>query len=214
MPKKYSGKEAAEVLTRSWGVVKYVLANCRLRRDEQHDLQSYITIMERVELIGREQQFLDDEDKKGDGKTIKLRGDEASRLYLQGGATKPLTREFPCCARCNHTLIDEPKSNKSTKRQNDCMRREANHKHEIWKEWSMGRGPALLDENCNIVKKWKWPKFEDELLVCHCVQNHHSNAVGGAKCFLHCYDQATKKQYPQGECPACKCDCRFVCSKL
>jgi hypothetical protein len=110
-------------------------------------------------------------------------------------------------------LVDEPKENKKIKRSNEKLSKNWAANKKIYNEWKDGNGPPLVIDG-KVVKNFKSPKYEDELLVCHCYQNHHSVVKGGTKCILKCYDANTKKQYKAGTCPACKCSCAFVCTKM
>lgn len=211
IPNKVSGKNLAEKLCKSWGVIRYILKHKPFSRAELHELQTYIEIMERVERFCREQIFISSKRAKGDGKTIKLKGEQATRLYLKGGGTKPNQLQFPDCACCNHGLVDEPKENKKASKDNEKISKESADNHKVFLAWKNSNGPPLMVGG-KIVTEWKTPKMKDLLLVCHCGQNHHSNVVGASKCILKCYDKKTRTQYPDGECPVCKCDCRFVCT--
>jgi hypothetical protein len=167
--------------------------------------------MERVETYSKELMFTATKSAKGDGHSIKLKGDQAARLYIQGGASKPDSRQFPDCACCTHTLTDMPKENKAAKKENDRISKESGvnkRKIAVWKE---NKGPPLIVDG-KIVTEWKPPKMKDLLIVCHCLQNYESDVIGGSKCLLVCFDKNTKKQYPKGECPVCKCSCKFVSS--
>jgi hypothetical protein len=139
--------------------------------------------MERVETFCKEQLFLESKNMKGDGKTIKLTVDKAARLYLKDGRTKPNPTQFPDCACCTHGLFDEPKENKKARKDNKKIIKESSANHKVYLAWKNGKGPPLTI-NGKIVSDWKAPKMVDQLLVCHCVQNYHSNVVGGSKCVL------------------------------
>ena len=213
IPTKMSGKNLAEKLCQSWGVIRYILRHDQFSRAELHELQTYVEIMERVETFCREQLFVASKSAKGDGRTIKLKGEQAARLYLKGGGTKPNLLQFPDCACCTHGLIDEPKENKKARRENEQISKDSSDNHKVFLGWKAGTGPPLMIDG-KIMTEWKPPKMKDQLIVCHCGQNHHSNVVGGSKCILKCYDKKSRTQYPEGECPACKCDCRFVCTTV
>ena len=212
IPKKVSGQKIGDYLTSSWGFVKYVLRHSSLKRQEEHDISRYIQIMEMVEKACTGEIFEGVRSKKGNGKTIKLKGSAGRRKFMEDGGSKP-EASFKRCACCGHILVDEPKENKKIKRSNEKLSKKWAANKKIYKDWTDGNGPPLVVDG-KVVKDFKNPKYEDELLVCHCYQNHHSVVKGGTKCILECYDANTKKQYKAGTCPACKCSCAFVCTKM
>jgi hypothetical protein len=99
--------------------------------------------------------------------------DELERLYLCGGAFKPL-EQFQSCAKCDHNLVDK---------------------------FLLGNGDAFMDKKGNPTTKVPNPKFLDEPLLCHCWQQFMSTVLGGYICILGCVHQITGKQDNEGKCP-------------
>ena len=75
-----------------------------------------------------------------------------------------------------------------------------------------GKGVSLKDKKGNPTTKVPNPKFSEEPLMCHCWQQCMSHIAGGYFCFYGCVDQITGKQFEEGQCPVCICDCAFVCT--
>jgi hypothetical protein len=87
-----------------------------------------------VDTFCKEQLFLESISTKGDGKSIKLPGDKAARLYLKDGRTKPNPTQFPDCACCTHVLVDEPKENKKARKDNEKITKESSANHKVYLE--------------------------------------------------------------------------------
>jgi hypothetical protein len=159
LPVKLSGKAVAEKLCRSWGVISFILKHGRFSRGELHDLQNYITIMERVETFCKEQLFLESKSTKGDGKTIKLPGDKAARLYLKDGGTKP-----------NPTLVVLMAllmSRKRIRRRGKTMRRSPRSLQQITKfTWRGRTGKVLLLQS--TARSWWIGKLQRWWINCLC----------------------------------------------
>jgi hypothetical protein len=137
--KKLSGTKLAEKLTSSGGVVKYILKHNKFTRAELHELQTYVEIVERVETYSKELMFTAAKSARGNGQSIKLKGDQAARLYMQDGASKPDPKQFPDCACCTHGLTDVPKENKKAVKEKERISKESVVNQRIIKEWKGGR---------------------------------------------------------------------------
>ena len=134
------------------------------------------------------------------------------RMYLTDCGSKPPIR-FSVCAKCGHSLLDEPPFNKDYARVNKMVVEKWEEDNHTIKAYSLRGCIPLLVKKGAIVKKLKNPILKEEVLMCHCWQNFASPFAGGTACALSCYDSKTKMQYAAGKCPACSCSCAFVCTK-
>ena len=84
--------------------------------DTRHDLQHYLSLLTRIKAVaGREISEADEQDKNA--KSVRLPGQAIERMYLTDRGSKPPLR-FSTCARCGHSLLDEPPFNKDNSRAN------------------------------------------------------------------------------------------------
>jgi hypothetical protein len=126
-----------------------------MKRQEEHDISRYIHIMEMVEKAYIGEIFEGVRSKKGNGKTIKLKGSAGRRKFLEDGGSKPMA-SFKRCACCGHILVDEPKENKKIKRSNEKLSKNWAANKKIYNEWKDGNGPPLVIDG-KVVKDFKSP---------------------------------------------------------
>ncbi len=134
------------------------------------------------------------------------------RMYLADRGSKPLLW-FSTCARCGHSILDEPPFNKNYVRENKAVVEKWEADNGTIKEYALTGCNPLLNKKGAIVRKLKNPILKEEVLMCHCWHNFASPIAGGTACALLCYDSKTKTQHATGKCPACSCSCTFVCTK-
>ena len=158
----------------------------------------------------REISEADEQDKTA--KSLKRPGQAMARMYLTDGGSKPPLR-FSACAKCGHSLLDEPPFNKDYALANKVVVDKWEADNRTIEAYSLTGRIPLLDKKGAIVKKLKNPILKEEVLVCHCWHNFASPIAGGTACALLCYDSKTKMQYAAGKCPSCSCSCAFVCTK-
>ena len=194
-----------------WVIMSAMLKTRVLRRTEKHDLQSYLEFMIRIKASSRRELAEADQINKN-SKPYNLPMDEMARHYLSNGIYKPST-PFLLCAECRHILIDKPAKNYSAVRHNKRVQLQWEDDCRMVENFLQGRGEPLKDKKGNPITKIPNSIFLDESLVCHCWQQCMSRIVGGYFCFYGCVDQITGKQYEEGTCPICLCDCAFVCTK-
>ena len=215
IPVKFAAKtpksKVCEFMVNVWAVLQVVIANVSISREARHDLQQYLDLLTRVEAVaGREISEADEQDKNA--KSVKLPGRAMERMYLTDRGSKPPLR-FSTCARCGHSLLDEPKFNKDYARANKAVVEKWEVDNRTIEEFTSTGYNPLLDKKGAIVRKLKNPILKEEVLMCHCWHNFASPIAGGTACALLCYDSKTKTQYAAGKCPACSCSCAFVCTK-
>ena len=210
--KRTSSKSGiAETFVKSWAILSGIVANKNLGHELTHQLESYLSLMGRLESTAEHVLTKADEVDKN-GKSIKLTGSELHRTMLKDRTSKPIPA-MSSCAKCGHCLVDEPFSNRETARLNKMMQDDWAKDHAQHEEYvKTGRNP-LLDKNGKAVAKHKNPTLLSKLLVCHCWQNTIEAFAGGKECFFGCYDAKTKTQFRPGKCPVCVCRCHFVCPK-
>jgi hypothetical protein len=200
-----------EFMVNVWAVLQVIIVNVSIGREARHNLQQYLDLLTRIEAMARQEiSEADKQDKTS--KSFKLPGQAMERVYLADRGSNPLLR-FSTCARCGHSILDEPPFNKNYVRANKAVVEKWEADNCTIKEYaSTGCNPSL-DKKGAIVRKLKNPILKEELLMCHCWHNFASPIAGGIACALLCYDSKTKMQYAAGKCPACSCLCAFCLHK-
>jgi hypothetical protein len=210
---KTTKSKVCEFMVNVWAVLQVVIKNVSIGRDARHNLQQYLFLLTRIEAVARQEiSEADDQDKTA--KSLKLPGQAMERMYLKDtdrGSKPPL--RFSACARCGHSLLDEPPFNKDYARANKVVVDKWEADNHTIEACSLSGCFPLLDKKGAIVKKLKNPILKEEVLMCHCWHNFALPIAGGTACALLCYDSKTKMQYAAGKCPACSCSCSFVCTK-
>jgi hypothetical protein len=202
IPAKTGKSKLCKVMVNVWAVFKPVSANVSIGHVEMHDLQQYIKLMTRVEMtVRREIQEADKVDKNS--KTYKLSSHVIERMYLADRGKKPPSR-FSLCAKCGHSLVDEPPFNKDVARKDKKLEEKWKADKIVIKNYDKTSLNPLLDSKGAIVTKLKNPTYGDKVIMCHCWQNFQLAFVGGSGCLLSCYDSKTKIQYEAGKCPVCQ----------
>ena len=113
------------------------------------------------------------------------------RMYLTDCGSKPPIR-FSACAKCGHSLLDEPPFNKDYAHANKVVVKKWEEDNHTIKAYSLRGCIPLLDKKGAIVKKLKNPILKEEVPMCHCWHNFASPIAGGTACALHCYDNKPK----------------------
>jgi len=113
---KTTKSKVCEFMVNVWAVLQVVITNVSIGRDIRHDLQQYIDLLTRIEAVARREiSEADEQDKTA--KSLKLPGQAMERMYLTDRGSKPPIL-FSACAKCGHSLLDEPPFNKDYARAN------------------------------------------------------------------------------------------------
>jgi hypothetical protein len=211
IPTKISKISVTVHLVDIWVIMSAVLKTGVLRRTEKHDLQSYLKFMIRIEASSRRELAEADLIDKN-AKPYNLPTEEMERLYMSNGGFKP-PAQFQTCVKCGHNLVDEPAQNKTAVRDNKRVQLQWEKDSTTATNFLQGKGVSLKDKKGNPTTKVANPKYSEEPLMCHCWQQCMSQIAGGYFCIYGCVDPITGKQYEEGQCPVCLCDCAFVCTK-
>jgi hypothetical protein len=192
-----------------WNILHTLLPLVKLGRAEEHDLQSYLQHLDAIEKSCR-RELAEADNKDQNAKSVKILQQERERKFKESRGFGVDSCRFHGCAKCGHTLIDEPHSNKAKVKCN----------FELQMKWKSNRGavdnflkgdrPPVVINGKNVTKIPN-PTYESEILVCYCWQNCASKFIGGQKCAWNCIVDGM--QYDVGKCPLCVCTCSFVCSK-
>jgi hypothetical protein len=186
-----------------WKILHILLQLVKLGRAEEHDLQSYLQLLDTIEKSCH-WEVIEADSKDRNSKSIKILQQERECKFKGSGGFGVNSCRFPGCAKCGHTLINEPHSNKA----------KVMHNSELQTKWKAnflkGDGPPVVI-NGKKVTRIPNPTYKSEILVCHCWQNWASKFVGGQKCAWNCVVDGM--QYNVGKCLLCLCTCSFVCSK-
>jgi hypothetical protein len=209
---KTSKAKIAELMVQVWDVMRVLLPLVRLRREEEHDLQSFLQLMDMIEKSCH-RELAEARNIDLNAMTIRSTGEEKNRKYLGSSGFKVDGRRFPGCAMCGHRLIDHPFLNKEKAKNNAVLQAEWEENRCALESFLKGDGPAVVVDGKTVTSVPN-PKFEQELIVCHCWQNDVSLFANGRVCALNCYDSKARIQYPAGKCPVCCCHCSFVCTKM
>jgi hypothetical protein len=91
------------------------------------------------------------------------------------------SRRFSGCAKCGHTFIDKPHSNRAKVKQNSELQAKWTNNWEAVDIFLKGDGPPIVIVGKNVAKI---PNrlLESEIIASHCRQNCASIFVGGQKC--------------------------------
>ena len=211
IPTRISKISVAVHMVDIWVIMSTVLKTGVLRRTEKHDLHSYLEFMIRIEASSR-RELADADLIDKNSKSYNHPTEEMERLYMSNGGFKPLA-QFQTCVKCGHNLVDKPAQNKSAMRDNKRVQLQWEKDSTTAANILQGKGVSLKDKNGNPTTKVVNPKYSEEPLMCHCWQQCMSQIAGGYFCFYGCVDPITGKQYEEGQCPVCLCDCAYVCTK-
>ena len=212
IPTRISKISVAVHMVDIWVIMSTVLKTGVLRRTEKHDLHSYLEFMIRIEASSR-RELADADLIDKNSKPYNHPTEEMERLYMSNGGFKP-PAQFQTCVKCGHNLVDEPAQNKSAMRENKRIQLQWEKDCNTVSNFLQGKGDSLKDKKGNLTTKVANPKFLEEPLMCHCWQQCMSQIAGGYLCVYGCVDQITGKQYEEGQCPVCLCDCAYVCTKM
>jgi hypothetical protein len=207
-PIKTTKSKLCSLMVDVWTVLRPVTVNMSIGRVEMHDLQQYIKLLSRIEMLAsRKIHEADNADQNS--KTHKLSAHAMDRRYMADQGTRPLSR-LGSCAMCGHLLVDKLPSNKDIA----CKDKQIQVKWQTdWmkvKEYTKTGLNPLLDAKGAIVTTLKNPTFGNEVLMCHCWQNFNSAIAAGTECVFNCYDSRSKTQYEAGKCPICHCQ-MYLC---
>ena len=87
------------------------------------------------------------------------------------------------CAKCNHTLINQPKENEAIAKSNDKIQAEYRiDKKKIYNFLHHGGSP--LKKDGKWLGKIDPPKLKDLIIMCKCWRNKNASYIGGSVCAL------------------------------
>jgi hypothetical protein len=193
-----------------WDVFRFLLSKKSLSVTRGNQIYNYLRLMEKLEAqVKQKMERADEVDKNA--RSLKISETMMNRGHLESGNFKLDFRLYPVCAKCKHSLIDQPKENKNAIRENSkAMEEWKRQKKQL--ENFLHHGGSPLVKNGKTLSKVDNVKEKEVIIICHCWQNKHSFFAGGSVCALLCKDPATDKQYKMGQCPVCVCSCAFVCT--
>jgi len=102
-----------------WDIFKYLLTKKDLSTVARgNQIYKYLPMMEKLEgkvnlLIERAEEV------DQNSKSLKIPDEMMNRNHFESGSFKVDYKLYPSCPKCNHTLIDQPKENKSISKSND-----------------------------------------------------------------------------------------------
>jgi hypothetical protein len=116
IPKKMIAKTTKSKIVKHmvdvWNILCILLPLVKLGRAEEHNLQSYLQLLDAIEKsCCRELAEADNEDRNA--KSVKILQQERERKFKESRGFGVDSCRLPGCAKCGHTLIDEPHSNKA-----------------------------------------------------------------------------------------------------
>jgi len=144
-------------------------------------------------------------------KSLKIPDEMMNHNHFESGSFKVDYKLYPSCPKCNHTLIDQPKENKSIAKSNNKIQAEyRNHKKKF--DNFLYQCGSLFKNDGKELGKIDPPKLKDLIITCTCKcwRNKHASYIGGSVYALLCKDPVSGKQYKMGQCPVCVCSCAFV----
>jgi hypothetical protein len=142
-------------------------------------------------------------------KSLKIPDEMMNRNHLESGSFKVDYKLYPSCAKCNHTLINQPKENKAIAKSNDKIQAEYRNDKKKFDNF-LHHGGSPLKKDGKELGKIDPPKLKDLIIMCKCWRNKHASYIGGLVCALLCKDPVSGKQYKMGQCPVCVCSFAFV----
>jgi hypothetical protein len=192
-----------------WNILHILLLLRKLGRAEEHNLQSYLQLLDMIEKSCH-WELAEAGNKNRNVKSVKILQQERERNFKELCGFGVDSCRFPGCAKCGHTLIDKPYSNKAKVKQNTEIQTKWKSNWGAVDNFLKGDGPLVVINGKNVTKIPN-PTYKSEILVCHCWQNCASKFVGGQKCAWNCIVDGM--QYNVGKCLLCLCTCSFICSK-
>ena len=202
----------ASAAVTAWSCIFELLQykNNHLSRDIERDIRVFVGILEAVQRYCEAEMAETATKTSGKfGKSIKLSSEKKARGYLEDGGKK----FNKACPKCGHDCCDKEPDFEEKKTFNKQLTKQfvKNKKH--LKEYEDGIRPnPPLDSNGKPLSKISNPTYKKQLGNCHCGQKYHSLAYGGETCPVGCKVDGT--QYSLGQCPVCKCPCRFIFDTL
>jgi hypothetical protein len=206
---KTTKSKIVEHMVDVWNIFHILLLLVKLGRAEEHDLQSYLQLLDAIEKSCH-QELTEVDNKDWNAKSVKVLQQEREHKFKELRGFGVDSCRFPGCAKCGHTLINEPHSNKAKVKRNSKLQTKWKSNQGAMDNFLKGDGPLVVINEKNVAKIPN-PTYESEILVCHCWQNCASKFIGGQKCAWNCI--ADGMQYNVGKCLLCLCTCSFVCSK-
>jgi hypothetical protein len=108
---KTTKSKVCKFMVNVWAVLQVVIANVSIGREARHNLQQYLDLLKRIKAVARREiSEANKQDKTS--KSFKLPSQAMERMYLADRGSKPPLR-FSTCARCGHSILDEPPFNKN-----------------------------------------------------------------------------------------------------
>jgi hypothetical protein len=198
-------KQMVDVLN----ILHILLLLVKLGRAEEHDLQLYLQLLDMIEKFCC-QELAEVDNKERNAKYVKILQQEREHKFKESRGFGVDSCRFPGCAKCGHTLIDKPHSNKAKVKRNSELQVKWKSDQGAMDNFLKGDGPPDVIDVKNVTKIPN-PTYKSEILMCHCWKNCASKFVGGQKCAWNCVVDGM--QYNMGKCLLCLCTCSFVCSK-
>ena len=209
--KKISKVTAASLLVDFWFLYRELeLSSPRYSRDSKTENRDFVGMLQRIEHVTKDE--IDESNVIEKAlKSIAISKQERERLYKQGGGFLSKNKKLHNCPKCLHGYVDEPPSNKNALKKNAEETTVWTRQCQMLEDFEKGVSNEFpKDKNGRQLYKIVAPKLVPLLGHCHCVQLHASYTNPAHKCPVNCEDKKTKIQYPQGQCPICKCNCSFV----
>ena len=115
-----------------------------------------------------------------------------NRNHFESGSFKVDYKPYPSCPNCNHTLIDQPKENKSIAKSNDKIQAEYRNDKKKFDNF-LYQGGSPLKKDGKELGKIDPPKLKDLIITCKCWRNKHASYIGRSVCALLCKDPVSGK---------------------
>jgi hypothetical protein len=149
-----------------WNILHILLPLVKLERAEEHDLQSYLQLLDAIEKSCHwELAEADNEDQNA--KSVKILQQERERKFKESRGFGVNSCRFPGCTKCRHTLINEPHLNKIKVKHNSKLQTKWKSDWGAVDNFLKGDGPPVVIDGKNVTKIFN-PTYESEILMCNC----------------------------------------------
>ncbi len=204
-PRKQAKSILAKALIESWFVLKDIPSLQTMRAMRNFDLRLFLGSMKDLEEYSNEQR-MEIQDGLASKKSLEVPPEELARKYLEGGGVRP-PPGFEFCVKCEHSLTDFPPVNDKIKNENQVARTKYFDLVTHMSEFKAGsRDDPPRDEKGKEIKKIQAPITKHEVISCKCRQNKPDT------CHFRCKYEG--KQHKFGDCPICRCSCKFLCTVI
>ena len=171
---KIGKDDVVNKLVLAWSLTRYLVGDgenqIQLKREHQRVYSQFSSIMSRIEAACDSDVQMEGCNDKG-FRSVRLSSEEMQRNYLKQAGSKKCN--LPCAfCNCSPSFTDEPPSNKEKAKRNRKAEAMYVKNAEIIQKHREGDGPPLRDDKGNVMTNQKSLKTEEEVIMCHCIEQN------------------------------------------